>query len=534
MFTDLQFGERETGEWKVSPSQIKAIKRFDNDREGCDRKWGYRYIDKIETPPAKAAQLGSAVHALAEKYFADGVRPETSTRAGKLASRLLECYPSRGQFAEYAQITGVSLVVEKQLSFRHEGVFYRGIADLLWVEPKCEVCGRVQFRTPSGVVCSKGHEGAPYDLAPTVADHKTSSDPGKWGLTEHTIGTDPQALIYSAFAAAWADSPRVNLQWTYVRTRGKSESKPVRATLTETEIKTRFEEHVAPHGRRILELLKAEKAEDLDANPEACSAFGGCPHAAYCPRTTQETLFAVFGQGESTMDLKAKLAAKHGKAPKKKKGKKGKTKNKNKNKTEGKTEGKGKTEKASAVKGRKVNSPEAPKDSEIAREISRAVGDAGGGAKEKKQNQRKIAEAAAGASTPEEAAEKANRMLDRLGRKDLAPQDKLLIQAAAGLDTFAPNKARGSALGLPWAHGRTVNGLKKAEAIKVEKIDRDGGSIYKIELLPAGRARAAEIKMDTGPDEMYQDEESEGVDLESRIRKIVREELRAAFQGMIG
>ena len=133
--------------WRVSASQIKTW----ND---CPRKWGFKYIDGLEDPPSKAAILGSKVHAELERYLEGGDIDEASD-AGKIAATALDLLPE----------PRVDLSVEEEVVFELDGVTFRGFVDLI---------------DPAG---------------PTIFDHKTSSDPKRWGLTEETLVDDVQALM---------------------------------------------------------------------------------------------------------------------------------------------------------------------------------------------------------------------------------------------------------------------------------------------------------------------------------------------------
>jgi len=422
---------------------------------------------------------------------------------------------------EFGALTGLEPLIEVGLSFKVEGIRYRGFADMLWTAPWCRECGTAVFKTKKGHACTNGHMDPEIWKVPVVADHKTSSSPEKWGLTSRTLPRDPQALIYANFGLEWTGADLADLQWTYLRTRGRVEAVPIRSTLTRDEARKNFLDHVHPHGIKIMNMVRAmergelTRADQLEPNPRACGAFGGCPQASYCPRSPDAIMTSIFGvkKETETMNLKEKLAKKHGSKTDKKgkskkdKGKKADVEKPKKGKKAEKAEpvrpaaapkkkDKGKSSKKEKVesKGRTINSPEAPKDPAIAREISERVGQVAGNKKTRPANARTIAEAAVGAVSAEDAAARCQAALVRLGKDKVTPKDMVLIQIASGLDLFAPTKPRAAELGLVFAAGRTIMALKRDEAIEVEKVEwEDGGDVYRVSLLEAGRTRVAEL-----------------------------------------
>lgn len=394
--------------WRVSASQIKTA-------DACMRKWGFKYIDKIPDPVGKAAIFGSAVHKQLEGWFEDGEDPDESKREGVVAATGLHLYP-KAEDVDHVELSFV---------FDFEGILYRGFIDLAWKLEK-------EF--------------------PTICDHKTSSDPKKWGLNEVTILEDIQALTYSVFALDFWVAPQVNLQWTYYKTRGKPNPFNVTVTMDREDARTRFNQHVAPLARDIYEALELHKegvvedANDLPVSVSACGDFGGCPYADICRRTSSESLDAVFGNKEekkekNTMGLREMIQ-------KKKNGKK--------------------------LPPPRVNAPEAPEDPKVSREISKAVGATTGSIASKKEKARAIANAAAGATSPEEAKEKSNAALEKVEHESLKKndtggvkspsKDEIIAMVAAGTNEFAKTRAQHTEAN-PFAHGKTLKSMEKEGTI---------------------------------------------------------------------
>lgn len=389
--------------WKVSASQIKTFR-------DCPRKWGFQKLDGLQDPPGKAAQFGSEVHAVLEHLLQPGageVPEKFSTRAIRLASKGLHLYPDKVD------------KVEEKFTLEVDGVVLTGFIDAQWFE-----------------------EGTPV-----ICDHKTSSDPAKWGLNPKTLGHDVQALIYASKALDAGVYPQVHLRWVYYPTRGKGAPFPVDVVLPRAEVEKRIQP-VLETAREITEIrgsferAEIEGAKDLQADPSSCGKFGGCPFADVCPRTRDDLLTSAFGQNqnqnrkekeEEKMGLKDLLARNGKKAP----------------------------PRTTDTGFPQVNPPEQPASPEVAREVSRAVGQTSGNMKSKKDKATEIAAAAMGQTTPEGAKQAAQGRLgdlERVEKKEPKPsgpkfsegQAVVVDGIVAGLRDFSGTNAR------------TLNALKKA------------------------------------------------------------------------
>jgi hypothetical protein len=393
-----------------------------------------KYLDGLPDPPGAAARFGTEVHAVLEAYLRDGTEPDTSTRAGKLAAKGLDLYPEAVAF------------VEEEIIFDRGGILFRGFIDAAWED----------------------------DEDPTISDHKTSSNPAKWGLTPAMMPTDPQALIYSAWALDYWGSSAVNLQWTYYQTRGAAVAFPVRGRITREQAQDQFETLLDPIARGIVDARAAfeagsiEGANALPAKPSACGDFGGCPYAEFCERSPDEAITAIFGpktkdKDKNKMGLKEMLAAKKGRkmAPPRV------------------DELPPPTREANVIA---INPPEAPPSPEVAREVSRAVGQATGNAATKKAKAREIANAAAGANTPEDARAATLETLERVEPAAVAPtpapaksgskaksltQAEVLALVCEGTThQFTGSSSKGTDA-RPYVHGRTLKAMQKYGLIKV-------------------------------------------------------------------
>jgi len=251
--------------WVVSASQIKRWRE-------CPRAWGFEYLKGLRPPPSKAAALGSAVHRLLELHFKGEPWPthetdgfgDRSAAAEKLARAVIDSgvLPSPGFFIEPEN-------VERSFMLRTGPIQIRGFIDLI----------------------------VPRARPPLVADHKTSSDPAKYGLTAETLGDDIQATIYAAAVLDMLGVDEVACQWTYCKTRGRAEVHPVRANLDRERIRKNLNRYVLPPTREILDTVARHEADEVDPIdlrpvPESCGNWGGCAHSDYCPRSRDQLLTA--------------------------------------------------------------------------------------------------------------------------------------------------------------------------------------------------------------------------------------------------
>lgn len=229
----------------LSPSQIAA---YSPDYGGCNRKWAWRYIEGIKEPPHPSAEKGTRVHAILEAWLRDGV-PIPDTEEGQIAMAGVPYLPPPGKHND----------VEQAIFLKSDVASYRGLIDLSYVENGVRV----------------------------VHDHKTTSDFG-WAKSEKDLLTDPQGVIYSAEAMSRYEVREVKLKWLYLRTKGARRALPVIQPMVWSQ---------AVDGMGIMDGHAAEmlghhrsgrRALDLEPNPEACSAYGGCPHIARCNLTVSD------------------------------------------------------------------------------------------------------------------------------------------------------------------------------------------------------------------------------------------------------
>jgi len=278
----------------------------------CKRKWAWRYLDGIESEPHASAQLGTEVHAQLEGWLREGKMLDMSTRAGLIAMSSLHLLPSPK-----------SCDVERPFLIELFGFRFRGFKDF---ERGPEI-----------------HRSNGTWISGFVGDHKTSTDPSKWGKSADDLRNDTQAILYAAEHMHRFEAPSVELHWNYLRTSGSPKATPVLDGTWERD----DEGNVAwmPNGRRpvitrgecepVLERtynaakemasicaqasakdLAAISREDrvlpphalsLEPNAAACQAFGGCPHIERCNLSANDKIRSLFKMNDKEA-LLAKMA----------------------------------------------------------------------------------------------------------------------------------------------------------------------------------------------------------------------------------
>ena len=260
--------------WPVSPSAIKTT-------QGCERKWVLDFTaERLETEKQK---LGTELHGVQQAYLTVGKAQDRSTKVGAMAlAGLPHMPPPRSGH------------VETKATLTKGGIQYVLIMD---------------YHGPSSLV-----PGAPPGM-PAVIDHKTSSDPARYGLWGHdALVQDPQALIYAA--KAFEDAPEADnlfLRWLYYWSSRKSKALPSDTIITRAEVERYWAAYVHPWAQRIIELqtqmpegrtnaLKNSSlinfGNSLPGNTQECDKYSGCQHAesrgGSCRLSPSEKLSACF------------------------------------------------------------------------------------------------------------------------------------------------------------------------------------------------------------------------------------------------
>lgn len=248
---------------KVSVSQIAS---FDPTQPaGCPRRWWFRYVAGKPEPETASKSKGKDFHASIEHYLKTGedvLSPEV--RAGKHLIR-------RGD-QQHIEVQVPDEVFHLKLDFA--GVYLSGRIDLL-------DCGTVHLDGEGAEVSEDVIE---------VLDWKTTSSIAAYGKAGAALLTDPQMVGYGlAVLNADRHADRVRLSHVYFQTRGQklASKRTIVATRDHLEGEHKRLTAVVNDMRHVAEI---SDASEVPKNLLACSAYGGCPHASYCPKTEAERL----------------------------------------------------------------------------------------------------------------------------------------------------------------------------------------------------------------------------------------------------
>ena len=236
-----------------SPSQANTAKQ-------CLRLWGFRYLDKVRSPPTPGQAKGTARHAIGENWLRDGIIPPP----GDIGVRFLAGIhhlpkPSR------------DLMVEHAFLFEDGDVHWRGFIDCV---------------DPTGDVL-------------TVIDHKSTKN-FYWAKSPEDLMSDTQSTIYAKAIMAMFGVDTIEARWVYYLMEGQPSSKKVSITLDKDHVEKEY------RGLKILgnELLRLKKTTEsgLDIPTKypkaACKAFGGCDFGEIC---------AAKKEGKNMSDLLSRL-----------------------------------------------------------------------------------------------------------------------------------------------------------------------------------------------------------------------------------
>lgn len=254
----------------------------------CLRKWAFRAIDKAPKESTEAAKLGDDVHKIRENWLNYAIVPPDS-KAGKLATVGLQTLPP----PRYA-------MVERVMKLPIQGKSYA-------------ISGRIDFFVPNVMFFADGTRipeqftriwGTPG--IPLVGDHKTAGINKNapkdaaikdWGKTaEDLLTKDAQGSCYGAWAMHVTGANAADLHWSYMIKSDPPKPRPVYARLSREKVTRNLVQNILPTTDHLLTILETPgmTANQVEANPDACQAFGGCPYLDRCAISKEERLRSVF------------------------------------------------------------------------------------------------------------------------------------------------------------------------------------------------------------------------------------------------
>ena len=268
----------------VSPSQFKTFAL-------CRRKW---FIEKCtglpRTPATKGQALGSAVHAELEAWAKSEPEPKGTTDRVRALADL-----ARGLIGDLpSAVSGGEALIERKLWLRDD------------IDPP--MLGFVDVLDGRGDVVS-------------VVDYKTTTSIAKYGLDADALAVDVQLVPYALWAMRELDRDVVEVAHLQIQTKGPAIARLVSATVTIDAANKQWRDYFVPQAAAMRALAASGSAVgDVPPTYTACSAFGGCPHAATCLalRKTSDTPAPAtpFGRlstltpGNKMADLRALMASK--------------------------------------------------------------------------------------------------------------------------------------------------------------------------------------------------------------------------------
>jgi hypothetical protein len=277
-----------TGAPFLSVSQVETA--FGN--EGCLFKWGQRYLARNLPPRDGSADLGTRIHEINQTFMETGAEPDYS-------ETLTLWHKRRAEWITYQPAliwkVGMPLLPPRErvkcegkfqftTSIHGDPVYWRGAKDMEWQDS-------------SGL----WH----------VGDLKTSVS-FTYQKTEEKLRADWQGNLYAYEAMQRHGVKAVALDWfTYITDPTKTrECRPTSIVVLYPEV---YEIVAAIEGKgRVLLSHYARPliVDRLPKNRSACQAFGGCPYlnSPACPAETLEEMFDMPLHDDFLQSMTTRLA----------------------------------------------------------------------------------------------------------------------------------------------------------------------------------------------------------------------------------
>jgi len=239
--------------------------------QACPMKWFFIKVIGLIDPPTKAMQTGIDVHDHAEHWSKGGGEPEKPDTAWRIFEPLIPHLPAPGTYTVESWAKGAVPSPDGAVSMPFVGKID------LWRWPA------VSPELPALDDWGPGHLH--------IHDHKTSSDPMRWGKTSEELALDPQMLGYAAvLARGFKTKPtRIDVSHGYMATRGMPYAHMVRAYNVPWDNveevwagyqRAAGEQHALITGYHAGGVTEA----DVQRNSGACGMYGGCPFRARCDK----------------------------------------------------------------------------------------------------------------------------------------------------------------------------------------------------------------------------------------------------------
>ncbi len=237
----------------LSPSQIK---QWLPSAQGCNRKWGFKYLLHIKEPEKKGTATGTRAHRQTEHYL-KGEALDYSTPVMRDAAEI--AIPG---FVNLPPPLSPGMLVEEPFRFETaSGIVYRGVLDVEVADSKV---------IPG---CDGGMPG--------IIDHKSTKS-ARYIKTVAELESDEQSNMYAYAMMAKYESPVVDVVYNYIFTEGTRRTTRVHLKMHSPRVAQEFD-RIHAVGREIAATYALQpKVLDLPPNLSACDAFGGCPYRGLC------------------------------------------------------------------------------------------------------------------------------------------------------------------------------------------------------------------------------------------------------------
>ena len=223
----------------------------------CKRKWAFRYIDKLAQPMKPELTFGTDIHDTIETYLTTG-KPLPATDLGATVQQ--------GIKKEALPEPGSEMLVEHEFHIP----ILNGAAEFM---------GYIDLVIP----------GDPL----IVEDHKSTKDL-RYAMTSDDLEADWQANLYGKWGLLTYEVDHVVCKWNYFAARpskGSPDGRPRTPRGFRQVVRVKPRAEIEKHYQRFLESAQQMvelkqtdgiRANDVDANTEACGDYGGCPWFDAC------------------------------------------------------------------------------------------------------------------------------------------------------------------------------------------------------------------------------------------------------------
>lgn len=251
--------EKPPREQILSPSQWQKF-------ADCFRAGGFKYIEKLPDPGSPQAQRGGRIHTGLESYLQGLIWTPANDIEGKVVHHMSSHLPPPGTAADLARR---GIVIEGDITFQTQGVWYTGRKDLEWWE---------DFPAREGL---------------NVTDYKSTSN-FAYAHSRETLRKDVQQVIYSQHSfQKHPDQNELTATWLYglVNKNVRTMPIPIRVTREDTDREmtrvTAFSKVILEAKEEAAHLLTLGKKKDIndlpyDESKKTCEKFGGCPFKSSC------------------------------------------------------------------------------------------------------------------------------------------------------------------------------------------------------------------------------------------------------------